>query len=274
MRTGSYTPKMTGAAAALAAALLYAGAPAAQAATTPAATTTMPAAGHDARESARDATMHIDKTAKVLRQMQADPGMAALLKKASGVFVVPDYARAGLGVGARGGAGVLLVRHGDTWQDPAFYNMGGVSVGFQAGVEAGAVALVLNNQKAVDSFRQENKFSLNAGAGLTIVNWSRKAQGSAGQGDITAWSDTEGLFGGATISITDVNFDENETSAYYNRRVTSRDVLGGKIRDPHAMTLRKALAGTMHAGAASSMGKNGMDGSTASGSGATMPPAR
>src|SRR4051812_38944184 len=42
------------------------------------------------------------------------------------------------------------------------YDIGGVSIGLEAGGEGGAMALVLNNQKAMTSFMQDNKFSLNA----------------------------------------------------------------------------------------------------------------
>ncbi|HZX27614.1 MAG TPA: lipid-binding SYLF domain-containing protein, partial [Telluria sp.] len=187
-----------------------------------------------------DAATHINRAVQVLHQMQTDGRLSSLLQKSKGVFIVPRLGGAALGVGARGGAGVLLVRKGDSWGDPAFYNMGTVSVGAQAGVEAGPVAFVLNDQKAFNAFMKDNKFSLNANAGLTLVNWSREAQGNAGMGDITVWSGTEGLFGGVAISVTDVNYDEKETAAYYGKRVAVRDILGGKVMNPRADELRQA----------------------------------
>lgn len=219
----------------------------------------------DMREDMNDAVTHVNTAIQTIRKMENDRGMAQLLKNAKGVFVVPDYGRAALGVGARGGAGVLLVRQGNSWSNPAFYNMGGISAGLQAGAEAGEIALVLNNQKALNSFMQGNKFSLNAGAGLTLVNWSAKAQGSAGRGDVTVWSDTEGLFGGATLSVTDIDYDENETSAYYKRRVAARDVLMGKVSNPQAAQLRQAIASAANTNAAKSMGSSATGTTSASG---------
>lgn len=214
------------------------------------------------QEKMHNAVEHINKSIEVVRQMQATPEMAKLLQRSKGVFIVPDYGRAALGVGVRGGAGVLLTRSGNTWGNPAFYNMGGISAGLQAGAEAGAVAFVLNDEKAMKSFMQNNKFSLNADAGLTVVDWSRKGMGTAGWGDITVWSDTEGLFGGAAISITDVDYDEEETSAYYKRQVAARDVLSGKITNPNAATLRKSLAALTGDSRASTMGASGTRGTT------------
>lgn len=216
------------------------------------------------REEARDATEHVNRAVQVVHRMQANPDMRALLQRAKGVFVVPRYGEAALGVGARGGAGVLLVKSGNTWSHPAFYNMGGISVGLQAGAQAGAIALVLNDQKALNSFMQNNKFSLGADADLTLVDWSKKGAGSAGWSNITAWSDTEGLFGGAAINISDVDFDEDETAGYYGRQVAARDVLSGKVIDPQADALRHALAAT-GGKSTDSMGTSGTGGSTASG---------
>lgn len=213
----------------------------------------------------KKATEHVNKAVQVVQQMQAAPEMRALLQKAQGVFVVPDYGGAALGVGARGGAGVLLVRSGDTWSSPAFYNMGGISAGLQAGAEAGAIAFVLNDQKALNSFMQNNKFSLGADAGLTVADWSKRGEGSAGWGNITAWADTKGLFGGVALNITDIDYDEDETSAYYQRQVAARDVLSGKVRNPQADTLRQTLASISGGGAASSMGSSGAAGTTSSG---------
>ena len=214
------------------------------------------------REKLHNANEHINKSLEVLRQMQATPEMATLLSRSKGVFIVPDYGRAALGVGVRGGAGVLLTRIGNTWSNPAFYNMGGVSVGLQAGAEAGAVAFVLNDQKAMNSFMENNKFSLNAGAGLTLVDWSRKGMGTAGWGNITVWSDTEGLFAGVDLSVTDVDYDEKETAAYYRREVAARDVLTGKVKNPNAAMLSKSLASMTGDKAAASMGASGTRGTT------------
>lgn len=214
------------------------------------------------QEEIRNANEHVAKAVQVVHKMQGNPQMRALLQKSKGVFVVPQFAEAALGVGARGGAGVLLMRNGKSWSSPAFYNMGGISVGLQAGAQAGAIALVLNDQKALTSFMQNNKFSLGADADLTLVDWSKKGAGSAGWGNITAWSDTEGLFGGAAINVTDIDYDEDETSGYYRRQVAARDVLGGKVTNPQADSLRQALAAASNGSAASSMGSSGTAGST------------
>ncbi|MGZ3241976.1 MAG: lipid-binding SYLF domain-containing protein, partial [Burkholderiaceae bacterium] len=217
------------------------------------------------------ATKHVNDAVTVVHRMEAEPRMNNLMQQAKGVFIVPSYGRAALGVGGRGGAGVLLVKRDDgTWSDPAFYNIGGISVGIQAGVEGGPIALILNNDKAVNSFMQKkNKFSLSADAGLTVVNWAKVAQGTVGTGDVVVWAGTKGLFGNvATLSVNDIRFNQNETTAYYHQTLTASDVISGKVKNPQADTLKEALATTSTGTASGSSGESsssGMSGGTSSG---------
>ncbi len=195
-------------------------------------------------KEARDAADQVTKATDVVRQMEQDSGMRKVLQQAQGIFIVPEYGRAALGIGAAGGEGVLLVKHGGKWSDPAFYNIGGVSIGAQAGAEGGAIAMILHNQKAVNSFMKNNNWSLDADAGLTLVNWSKKAQASTGKGDVTVWADTEGLLGDLAISVTDITFDEDDAAAYYGKQVAVRDIMDGKVRAPRQVaSLKQALAG-------------------------------
>jgi lipid-binding SYLF domain-containing protein len=153
------------------------------------------------------------------------------------------------------------------WSDhPAFYTSGGISVGLQAGAKGGAVAFVLNNDKALNSFKQDNKFALSGDAGLTVVNWSKMAEGTPDKSDVVAWSDTKGLFAGASVALNDIHFDKKENAAYYQQTVAANDVVDGKVKNPHSSTLKQALAKTS-SGTAS--GSSGASGSTSAGSDAS-----
>jgi lipid-binding SYLF domain-containing protein len=179
----------------------------------------------------------------VVHKMANETGMADLLGQALGVYIVPSYGRAALGVGAAGGSGVLIVKRADgAWGNPAFFNTGGVSIGLQAGAEGGPIALLLMNPKAVDSFRKKNNFSVSADAGLTVVNYARVASGTV-SGDVIAWSGNKGLFGNAaTIAVNDVRFNARLTDAYYGKPTTAQQALDSPEVNPQADALRKALA--------------------------------
>ncbi|WP_306391874.1 lipid-binding SYLF domain-containing protein [Telluria beijingensis] len=190
------------------------------------------------------AARHVDQAARVAQSMASAPKMAALLKRARGVYIVPHYGRAALAVGAEGGAGVLLVRRDDGgWSDPAFFNTGAIGVGLQAGAEEGPAALVLMNQRAVDHFRSKNNFSISADAGLTILTYARIAEGST-SGDIVAWSGAKGLFANAlTVAVNDIRYNQPLTDAYYGKALSVRQIVERGESSGQAEPLRKALGG-------------------------------
>ena len=195
----------------------------------------------DQAEELADAQEQLNEAITVLQDMKADPELTAALSQAKGVFVVPDYAAAALIIGGSGGEGVLLTNNGQ-WGTPVFYDVGSVSFGAQAGVEAGAIAMLLMSDEAIESFHQENNFSLDAKAGLSIIDWSARAEGSVGKGDVIVYSDTEGLFAQASIAVSDINFDDEENQAYYNQQTTAQAILNGEVKNPHEQDLTDALA--------------------------------
>jgi lipid-binding SYLF domain-containing protein len=198
--------------------------------------------GDTATRRQQAAIQHVSDAVGVVQTMRTDAGMPALLARARGVFVVPVYGRAALGIGGAGGAGVLMVRRADgTWSNPAFFDIGAISIGLQAGAEGGPIALVLLNDKAVHSFRNRNNFSLSADAGLTVVNFARMAEGSTA-GDVVVWSGNKGLFGSAvTVGVNDVRFNQRLTEAYDGKPVTAQQALDSTMADARADPLRKAL---------------------------------
>lgn len=192
-------------------------------------------------EDRNDAIESLDKAKKVISQMEADSRLKKLLQQAKGVFIVPQYTKAGLGIGGEGGAGVMVANNNGEWSSPAFYDLGGVSVGAQAGIETGAVALLLMTDKAVSNFMEKNKFSVDAEAGLTIAKYNAQANIIAGRDDVVMWTDTQGAFIGGTVGTSDIRFDDDENAALYQPGVTATDILRGKVSSEEGATLTAAL---------------------------------
>lgn len=191
----------------------------------------------------RDAQQEIDRAVQVVQRMKADPKMQDALQQAKGVFILPHYGRGALGVGVQGGEGVLVTRQGNKFGNPVFYNLGGVSIGAQAGGAGGPVAFLLMTDKAVQDFASGKKFSLDADAGLTIVNWSKRAQGSAGKvQDVIAWSATKGAYAGVSVGVTDVMVDKDANRAYYGRDgLQPREIVNGRVDNPRSNVLGLVL---------------------------------
>lgn len=190
---------------------------------------------------ASDTVQQVNEAKAVVEKMKSDPEVKNLLQKARGVFILPTYGRGAWGLGVRGGEGVMLTQSDNKWSNPVFYNMGGISIGFQGGAEAGSLAMLLMSDKAVSRFMNENNFSLNAGAGLTIVNYTGKAPADLGNGDIVVWADTKGAFANASIGVSDIHFDESDTKAFYKRTATAKEIYSGSVTSSQAEALKQAL---------------------------------
>jgi SH3 domain-containing YSC84-like protein 1 len=189
----------------------------------------------------QEAQQLINAATAEVNKMSKDPKLKQLMAKAKGIYLVPEFGRGALIVGGRGGAGVVLAKNNGKWSDPAFYDFGAISIGAQAGASGGEVAFLLMTDNAVDAFKSGNKISLNAEAGLSIVDYSGSAQASWGKGDIIMWSDTAGLYAGGTISVSDLNWADNNNQAYYGRKVQPDQILAGQVNTPDASQLKDAL---------------------------------
>lgn len=199
-----------------------------------------PAARADDVSAAQD---RINAAAHVVDEMKQQPHLARLLEHAQGVFIIPRYGKGAFIVGGQGGAGVVLIRRHGAWSDPAFYDMGGGSIGLQAGGSGGAVAMLLMTRKAVHQFEDtDHKWSLNGGAGLTVAQYSGKEEvATGGDRDVILWSDARGLYGGLTAGVTHISPDRHLDRAYYPGHAGSRQILMGQAANHQADVLREAL---------------------------------
>ncbi|HTV52570.1 MAG TPA: lipid-binding SYLF domain-containing protein [Steroidobacteraceae bacterium] len=189
---------------------------------------------HMSRRATYGPEILVDDAVLAVGKMKRDAHAAQLLQRARGILVIPHYVEAAALVGGAGGTGVLLLQHDGQWSNPAFYRVGGASIGLQAGGAAGPVCLLLMNEKAVDAFEMhKSRWSLNGNAGLTVVKYSAEGERGIGEGDVVLWSGTEGVFGGAAIAVNDIRRDEKADERYYGQKVSTDQILSGNINNPH-----------------------------------------
>lgn len=190
------------------------------------------------------ANQHVDNARTAVALLEKDMLMTEALRWSKGVFILPSYRRAALAIGASGGTGVLLrKRDNGSWSAPAFFKLGTLGIGLQAGVEAGPFVFVLLNDRAMQQFLQRSSFSVSADAGLTVRNWKKVARGTVGKGDVIAWSSAKGIFADAVaVSVDDIRYDEQLTDAYYHRTLSAGDVLADHVSNDQAQGLQQALA--------------------------------
>lgn len=98
----------------------------------------------------------IDNAAATAKGMYADPNYASLLNltnRSRAVLIVPSLLKASFIWGARTGNGVLLTRdpEGRGWSSPAFYTLGGVNWGLQAGVQDQEIIIVIMTERGLNA---------------------------------------------------------------------------------------------------------------------------
>lgn len=201
-----------------------------------------------AAEPVREAEAVVSAARRTLGRFQADPEMSWFrdhVGAAVAVVIVPKRIRAGLIFGGSGGVGVLLARDPATgeWGQPVFYNLGGASVGLQAGGDRSEVVLLLQSSAALDSFLSP-KLQLGAEAAVSA--------GPVGAGtgenvtaEILTFVRSKGLYAGATLDGTVIRPATERNAAYYGSQVSAADILVRKsVGNPHADGLREDLART------------------------------
>jgi len=165
-----------------------------------------------------------------LAAAQQDPqfGNAGnLFQQAKAVMVVPQLVKGGFFVGGEGGDGILIAHHGSGWSNPAFYSMGALSFGFQAGLEVSEVVLFVMSDRALHAWMQD-EVKLGAQAGLTVLVIGSSAAAAAtthGNIDVIAWARSKGAYAGITLEGSIIKPRTEWNAAYYGRPVSPGEIL-------------------------------------------------
>lgn len=163
------------------------------------------------------------------------------VNQAKGVFIVPQMLKGGFVVGASGGSGVLLTRdeQSGSWSYPAFYSMGAVSFGLQAGAEASEIILMIMTDKGLDSLLST---SMKLGADVTLAAGPVGAGAKAQTADVLSYGRAKGLYGGISIEGAVVKPRDSWNAAYYGKPMRPIEILVKReARNPQADDLRNAL---------------------------------
>jgi SH3 domain-containing YSC84-like protein 1 len=174
------------------------------------------------------------------------PDALKLMPKARAVLIIPELVQGGFIIGAAGGRGTLVTRAkpGD-WSYPAFYGMGSGSLGFQIGGKVSEIVFIVLTEKGLNALLN-NKFKFGAEAGVTMVAVGAGIEGAttaAGGADIVAYSNSNGLFAGASIEGSYLDADNDWNALYYGPGATARAIVTDrKFSNPGAEPLRQFLA--------------------------------
>ena len=182
-------------------------------------------------DDAIEARQLVDKARLAMEEFVADPvlgGFRDLVRKAKAVFIAPGVLRAAFIIGASGGSGVLLARDEKTgqWTDPAFYTMGSVSFGLQAGGDSSDVVLLILSQRGLTALLASTiKLGVDASMAAGPMGTGLAGSTAGLSADIVSYSRARGLYGGMSVDGAVVAVRSGLNSAYYGQTVTPTNIL-------------------------------------------------
>ena len=168
---------------------------------------------------------------EVIEEIQSSPDQSIpeeLLAKCEAIAIYPNVIKGGFVIGARYGKGVVLRKGNDgKWGPLAFSTIGGGSWGLQIGAQATDLILVIMSERGLNGLLSSN-FTLGVDGAATAGPVGRNA--SAGtdlslRAEMYSYSRSRGLFGGIALDGAVLTQDNNSNSLYYNKNVTSKDIL-------------------------------------------------
>ncbi|HEX3557702.1 MAG TPA: lipid-binding SYLF domain-containing protein [Pyrinomonadaceae bacterium] len=197
-------------------------------------TATKPASNASPKQL-KEASKKSASAARVFEQIMGTPDRSIpkeLLDRAEAVAVFPGMLKAGLGVGGRGGSGIISRRVTGGWSAPAFFKMGGASIGLQIGAAKTDLVLLFMNDGALKGLL-EDKLEIGGEASAAAGPVGRTAAASTNltlDAGILSYSRSKGLFAGLELKGGVINPDNNLNEALYGLK--AKDILTGanKVR--------------------------------------------
>jgi len=151
-----------------------------------------------------------------------------LLGRAECIGVFPGLKKGAFVVGGEFGRGVFTCRQKDgTMGSPAFFNMGGGSVGWQFGGQEADVVLLIMNENGVKHLLKD-RFTLGGEAAAAAGPVGRTAQAATDaqlHAQILSWSRSRGAFLGASVEGTVVKPDKKAIERFYGRPLSAKEIL-------------------------------------------------
>jgi lipid-binding SYLF domain-containing protein len=198
----------------------------------------------------KDASKKAESASRVFEQVMGAPDRSIpreLLDRAEAVAIFPGMLKAGFVVGGRGGSGVISRRVTGGWSAPAFFKMGGASVGLQIGAAKTDLILLFMNDDALKGLL-EDKLEMGGEASAAAGPVGRTASATTNltlDAGILSYSRSTGLFAGLELKGAVINPDNNLNEALYGlkareiltgtNKVQMADVLPGVIVFPNTL---------------------------------------
>ncbi|MDD9820535.1 MAG: lipid-binding SYLF domain-containing protein [Nitrospira sp.] len=199
--------------------------------------------------SASEERQLVEKSQHTFESFMEDPNLTWFqnhINDAKAILIVPQRLRAAFFVGADGGSGIALARDEQTgeWSQPAFYVLGGLSLGLQWGGDASEVILLAMTHEALENL-YTSSFKLGGDASIATGPYGGGIQGSTSanvNAAFLAFSRSKGAYVGISLEGAILYASDDSNAAYYGEPVRPVDILvKGTVTNDHSANLRKII---------------------------------
>jgi lipid-binding SYLF domain-containing protein len=174
----------------------------------------------------KDAERHASAAAKVFDQVMSVREKSIpreLLDRAEAIAIFPGVVKAAFIIGGHGGQGVISRRVRGGWGAPAFFNIGGGSVGLQIGAQKTDYVLLIMNEEGLKGL-MEDKFEIGGEVSVAAGPVGRAASATTNatlDAGILSYSRSKGAFVGAALKGGVINPDNDLNEAIYDGKKAS-----------------------------------------------------
>ena len=189
--------------------------------------------------AANKAVQRADRAARVLSEAMDTKDHVIpqdLLSRAHCVAIIPGMKKAGFGLGAKYGKGVITCRGkgGKGWTGPSTVKIEGGSIGLQIGGSSTDVVLLVMNERGKNKLLS-SKFTLGADAAVAAGPVGRSAQAQTDaqmHAEILSYSRSRGVFAGISLEGATLRPDRDADTKIHGREVSPKQILMGEIPPP------------------------------------------
>lgn len=194
-----------------------------------------------------------DKCAQIIREFAENPSKPVkertvgqniylepripkhVIANCCGVAIITVF-RMGFLVSIRGGTGLVVAKlaNGD-WSAPSAIALGGISGGFEIGLELTDLVIVLNSRHALDSFCKGGNVTLGGNYSVAAGPVGRQGEGDVAVRSTTAfftYSKTKGLYAGISFVGTALIERKEANKKMYGRVIRAKELLRGDVSPP------------------------------------------
>ncbi len=191
----------------------------------------------------------LNESAMILDEIMKMPEQGIpdnLLKNCEAIGIFPSTISGAFIIGGRFGQGVVVARDPKTrkWGAPAFFTIGGASLGWQIGGQATDLIFVINSKRGLVGLMQD-QFTLGADAAVAAGPVGRKAEASTDilmKAGVFSYSRSKGLFAGIALQGAIITPNKTDNRLLYGNDITAEMIFNGKVKPtPEAKELIATL---------------------------------